>query len=153
MTNPISPLRSEVIEKSIAIEMLISVIISQYYLKKPRIDFITDVLYDERCTFAFKINVLIKVCPSLLDMKEKIHRLSNIRNFFAHVGMEIIEGPDPDGPSRILNPHKPTKIVNFESMHNEFIGIEQTIHARLLETYQSMGGKLEQKTHIDTSSE
>src|SRR5258707_9251784 len=102
----LTKLRSEVIEKSIAIEWVINSIISQHYLGKPRIDFVSEVLYDEYFTFALKRRILLKICPDLRgDFENKLNRANTIRNYFAHVGSpSLIEGSDPNGPARTPDP-------------------------------------------------
>lgn len=141
MTNSISALRSEVIEKTINIEWLIHVIISQHYFGRVRIDFVSEVLYDEQCPFALKRRIVLKLCPGLQgETEQQLNRINTIRNFFAHVGQSIVDGPNADGPSRIPSPRDFSKSVDFEAMHKEFLLLEGHLVTALFAVYEEKGG-------------
>ena len=59
--NNISKYRSEVIEKAINIEWIMSAIICQHYFKKTILPFLLEVLYDEYFSFALKRRILEKI--------------------------------------------------------------------------------------------
>ena len=139
----ISLLRAEVIDKSINIEWLINSIISQHFFGKPRIDFVSLVLYDEYCSFALKRRVLIKIKPELAGKTEHaINRLNTIRNYFAHVGQGFIDGPDPNGPSRVPDPRDFSKSVDFAAMSTEFNALEAGLNNQLFSLFKEMGGEV-----------
>lgn len=107
MPDDISLLRSDVIEKTINIEWMIHAIISQHFFGAVKLDFVSTVLYDEYCSFSLKRRILLKICPELAgNCENKINRLNTIRNYFAHVGQGFIDGPDPNGESRVPDPTK-----------------------------------------------
>jgi len=89
--------RSEVIEKSINIEWLVSAIITQHYFKRTYEPFLLEVLYDEYFSFGLKSKILEKIIKKVdtISMDKsiinKLNRLNTIRNYFAHCNQEFIE--------------------------------------------------------------
>jgi hypothetical protein len=141
MADTLSLLRAEVIEKSINVEWLLHAIISQHYFGQVRIKFVSEVLYDEYCSFALKRRVVLKICPELQGKAEnQLNRLNTIRNYFAHVGQPIVDGPDSKGPSRIPDPRDFSASVDFEELHKEFNKIEGPLVKALAEAFQQKGG-------------
>jgi hypothetical protein len=142
MTNEISQMRSEVIEKAINIEWMINSIICQKYFGYQRIDFISELLYDEYCQFALKRRVLLKICSELTkEFENNLNRLNTIRNYFAHVGPEVIDGPILQGPTRVPDPRDFSKSVDFANLHKEFLELERAISTTLFETFKAKGGQ------------
>ena len=143
MNKSISSLRAEVIERTIQLETIICVIISTHYLGMARSDFIFDFLYDEYCSFALKRRILLKTCPELSgDIEQKLNRINSIRNLFAHVGHPFIEGPDPNGPSRVPSPRDFNKSVDFSALHQEFRHLDELVLAALIAVLKSKGGEV-----------
>jgi len=140
----LSKVRAEVIEKSINIEWIINAIISQHYFKKVLLPFVTEVLYDEYCSFALKRRILEKIFPNIDGRQiQKLNRLNTIRNYFAHCGQEIFDGPVvPKNEQKgwVPDPRKPTKPINFESLHAEFIELENSVSKYLFGIFQELGG-------------
>src|SRR3989339_289012 len=121
MSKTISEYRSEVIEGFINIEWIINMIISQYFFKSLRKNFLFEFLYDVNCSFSLKRNVLQKIAPSF-DKLEDLNRLNSIRNYFAHCNQEIFEGsddPTSGKKGKILNPKDTKKELDFEKLYNE----------------------------------
>jgi len=140
----LSNVRAEVIEKSINMEWIINAIISQHYFKKVFLPFVTEVLYDEYCSFALKRRILEKIIPNLDGQQiQKLNRLNTIRNYFAHCGQQIFDGPAPPPKEQkgwVPDPRKPTKPINFASLHSEFINLESSVSKYLFEIFQKLGG-------------
>jgi hypothetical protein len=141
MANKTSLLRAEVIEKSINVEWLLHAIISQHYFGQVRINFVSELLYDEYCSFALKRRVVLKICPELKgSVENQLNRLNSIRNYFAHVGQPMIEGPNSKGASRVPDPRDFANSVDFEGLHKEFNNIEGPLVKALVNAYQEKGG-------------
>jgi len=70
--NNISKYRSEVIERAINIEWIMSAIICQHYFKKVIMPFLLEVLYDEYFSFALKRRILEKIVK---DFDKKNYRI------------------------------------------------------------------------------
>lgn len=141
MTDTVSALRAEVIEKTINAEWLIHAIISQHYFGQVRIGFVSEVLYDEYCSFALKRRILLKLCPGLQgETEQQLNRLNTIRNFFAHVGQSIVDGPNINSPSRIPSPRDFSKTVDFDALYKEFLSIEGPLLKALFNAYEQKGG-------------
>ena len=141
MADELSSMRATVIEKSINIEWLANAIISQHYFGRVKIAFVSEVLYDEYCSFALKRRVLLKICPELRGNFEKdLGRINTIRNYFAHCGQQIIEGPDPSGPTRIPDPKNFAKSIDFAGLYKEFCALEKPIVEQLFAVYKGKGG-------------
>lgn len=140
----LSKRRSEIIEKFINLECLINAIISQHYFNRVTFPFVSEVLWDEYCSFALKRRILEKIIATPDGQKiEKLNRLNTIRNYFAHCGQEIFEGPTLPAKEQqgwVPDPRKPTKPNNFESLHSEFVEIESDVSKYLLEIFQKLGG-------------
>lgn len=137
-----SQARADVIERAINIEWLMHAVISQHFFGKVQEEFVFSVLYDEYCSFALKRRVLLKIAPDLAPIEQPLNRLSTIRNYFAHVGQILIDGPDAAGPTRIPDPRKPSRSVDFSALHQEFLGIEQQVTKALFESYRAKGGEV-----------
>jgi hypothetical protein len=142
----ISKFRAEVIERTINIEWIINAIISQHYFGKVLSPFILEFLYDEYCTFSLKRRVLEKIAPNLEKEKlDNLNRINTIRNYFAHCGQVLIEGSDPSSPlaiSKVVDPRKLNKAIDFEKLYSEFMGIVGGVEEHLAEIYKAKGGQL-----------
>jgi len=143
----ISKYRSDVIEKSINIEFIINMIISQHYFKKVVNNFIFELLYDVCCNYRLKRNVLKKIIPEIDKTKlNDMDRLNSIRNYFAHCNQEYFkqtEKPTPNSVGVILNPHNLEKYIDFQLLYEEFINKEKDVVQYLLEILKNKGGEFE----------
>lgn len=143
----ISKCRSEVIERTINIESIINSIISQHYFGRVLMPFLLEFLYDEYCTFALKRRVLEKIVPDIDKKKvQDLNRLNTIRNYFAHCNQVLIEGPDPTDPtavSKVIDPRKPDRGIDFKELHKEFLEIAGPVEKYLVRVYMAKGGILQ----------
>jgi hypothetical protein len=139
----LSKCRAEVIERFINIEFLLNAIISQAYFGKVSRQFLLEVLYDEYFSFALKRKVIEKllVRHKMLDKVEieDLNRLNTIRNYFAHLNIEFIEGANTIVP----NPRNPLEAVDFEKLHKEFLQKEKPAREYLFGVLKELGGKVE----------
>lgn len=74
---------------------------------------------------------------------QKLNRLNTIRNYFAHCGQEIFDGPSPPRKGQkgwVPDPRRPNIPVNFENLHKEFSELESSVSKYLLEVFQKLGG-------------
>ncbi len=141
MVEPTAALRGEVIEKSINVEWLIHAIISQHYFGNVRIDFVSEILYDEYCSFGLKRRVLLKICPDLQgQVEQQLNRLNAIRNLFAHVAQRVLDSPDRNAAGRVPSPRDFAKSIDFEALHKEFSEIESSLTTLLFAKFQQIGG-------------
>jgi len=110
--------RGFIIDWSINIDHLISLILAYYYGKKDRLDsFVDQFLLDEYCTFGFKIKVFLKTglhekTENSKKLVEYLHRIMEIRNIVAHsislphLGKETIFYSKQCKPAEINELHK-----------------------------------------------
>ncbi len=145
-TPNLSQQRAEVIEKFINLEWIINAIISQHYFGKVRIDFILQVLYDERCSFSLKREVLKKIVPTLDQMQiEKLNRLNNIRNYFAHTGQQIFNTakitPGESDVGYVPDPRNLDKVIDFTQLFEEFQKTEPSVTKYLFDVFIEHGGE------------
>ena len=125
--------RAEVIEKSVNLETVISTLITSYFFPQSSIHlkFFSIVLHDQYASFAFKISVLSKCYPKIgKRFFEKLRRIGNIRNIFAHCGTYVhLE----NAPSGIIDPKNQNKRLDYESLYTEFSKIENEVSQILFE--------------------
>ncbi len=142
----ISRFRSEVIERTINLEWIMNVIISQHYFGKVFRPFLLEVLYDEYCPFALKRRVIEKIVPDPDKRKmEALNRINTIRNYFAHCNQVLVEGADPTSPSAVsiaVDPRRLDRGIDFEKLHQEFVQIAGPVETYLAEVFQSKGGQM-----------
>jgi hypothetical protein len=134
--------RSEVIERAINAEWLVSAIICQHYFKKVFLPFLLEVLFDEQFSFSLKRRVFEKIVDHG-DSKARIqdlNRLGTIRNYFAHCGQEIV--PIETGEGYTPDPRKPDKPVDFAALYAEFREIAPRVELFLKDVFVSMGGRV-----------
>jgi hypothetical protein len=143
----LSQMRAEVIEKLINIEIIINAIISQHYLKKVVKPFLLEVLYDEYFSFALRRRILEKILKKSIpnyDKKqiEDLNRLNTIRNYFAHTGPEIFEGPitPHEGQKGIVpDPRNLDKAIDYTQLYTEFHKLESTVIKYLFNLSKELG--------------
>ncbi len=125
--------RQMVIEKSINVENIISILITHKYFPGEAINstFLQQVLCDPHANTAFKVNVFMKCYPDVPnEIIEKLRRLFNIRNLYAHCGLHLTSIVDPD-KSGVLDPEKVNEPLDFAILEAEFLDIEQEVHTYL----------------------
>jgi len=122
-------------------------IISQHYFKKVLMPFVFEFLYDEYCTFALKRRVLEKIIPGIDKQKmQDLNRVNTIRNYFAHCNQVLVEGTDPtdlSAISKVIDPRKLDRAIDFKELHKEFIGIAGHVEEYLAKVYVDKGGVLQ----------
>lgn len=116
--------RQKVIERAINIENIISMLITFHFFpnKEKGIDsnFLQDVLYDPYATIAFKINLLQKCFPGFGEKNiQKLRRIFNIRNIFAHCGLRMSSSVDPKNFS-VIDPKKKNEPLDYKKLTDEF---------------------------------
>lgn len=86
--------RTEVIERAIAIDSLLSLAITNHYFKNIQNDFLLEVMYDEYFSTGLKIRILKKIFSKDIDNKKEaaIRRIFSIRNIYAHLNTRIYNG-------------------------------------------------------------
>jgi hypothetical protein len=126
-----SSTRGDVIERAINIEWMVNCLLSQHYLGRVSSGFVLQFLYDESCTFGLKVNVLLKVFPSLTanGFDQRLRRLNRIRNYFAHCGQ--ILGDMDTGIEGVPDPKKPSAHIDFAALNDEFTLLEREVFATL----------------------
>ncbi len=134
--------RGTVIEKSVNIETILSALISLHYFKCLLTNFVLEVLYDEYFSFALKRRIIEKVIPNLdKHMIDDLNRLSTIRNYFAHCGIEFVRKEERDVGGRIYDPRDIKKEIDFEALFKEFIEKEPKVTKYFFDIYREMGGE------------
>jgi hypothetical protein len=114
--------REFVIANSCALEMYMNLLISAYYFGKPNYDFIANVLENQYTNLAFRVSVLAHTfedTKAFNPYREKLLRLGNIRNVYAHTLPNEIE---KDGKKLYL--FKNPKGAGFEAINAEVIAAE-----------------------------
>jgi hypothetical protein len=138
----ISKFRAEVIERTINIEGIIEIIISQHFFKKVNEDFILKVLYDSYFSFGLKIKILENII--VIDKKKmsKLKRIDEIRNHFAHRNRLFYKRDNPLEEGVVVDPKDNNKAINFEKLYEEFTKLSLEIEEYLLSIYKDIGGLL-----------
>jgi hypothetical protein len=142
----ISRYRSEVIERNINIEWLMSAIISQHYFKCVVKPFLLEVLYDENFSFALKRHILEKIIENLdRKMLQDLNRTNTIRNYFAHCNQRVLDEVDflkKEAEGEVIDPRKLDRTIDFDKLYNEFTGIIGELEKYLATVYLEKGGEL-----------
>lgn len=120
--------RGEVIDAAVNVETLLDAIISHHYVGKVTFAFMFEVLSDESCPFALKVNVLGKIRPNLgKGFGEQLRRFSSIRNHFAHRGKGFTSMAVSGEVFRYPDPKDPTKSLDFDAEFEEFTKLNKEI--------------------------
>jgi hypothetical protein len=141
----ISKYRSEVIERAINIEWLMSIVICQHYFKKVMDKFLFEVMYDEYCSFALKRRIIEKIVNEGSINIQKLNRIITIRNYFAHRNQEIVSKASPEQPF-VPDPRDTDKPIDFVSLYNEFTKLTKEIELALVNIYIQKGGELKEES-------
>ena len=138
--NKISLYRAKVIENTITIESLINIAITINYFGYIKPDFLLEVLYDEYFNSGLKIKILKKSFPDKIDntIENKIRRLIQIRNLFAHNhNLKIYNGEKwvVVNPKDYISGYEKTKVkgIDFQKLFNEFNILNRKVKS-ILET-------------------
>ena len=139
----LSKYRAEVIERFITVEWMINAIICQYYLKCVIKSFMLEVLYDEYFSFALRRRILEKILKKINKYEKQIiddlHRLNNIRNYFAHCGQEFIILTEKQLKRKVIHPRDIEKELDFESLHGDFMKIVGGVEEYLVKLQYDLG--------------
>jgi len=142
----ISRYRSEVIERTINIEWLMSAIISQHYFKRVMKPFLLEVLYDEYFSFALKRRILEKIIENPdRKMLQDLNRANTIRNYFAHCNQRVLDAvdfPKKEAEGEVIDPRKLDRTIDFEKLYDEFTEIIGELEKYLATVYLEKGGEL-----------
>lgn len=133
--------RSDVIERSIRVEWLMAIVISQHYLGRVDRTFLLEFLYDEYCSFALKRRVVEKIADGNAAI-HNLNRLNNIRNLFAHCGPEIES--IATGDMYVPNSARPDERIDFGALYDEFRELAPTVTTFLLDLFLARGGRIEE---------
>lgn len=139
--------RQIVIDRAINIENLVSSLITIHYFpaKGLNIKFMHEVLYDPHCNFSLKINILRKCYPQTSNqLIEQLRRISNIRNIYAHCGLNITNIADPD-KTGVMDPKDYNKPLEFEKLEKEFTDLAKEIEEQLFRILKETGLVIEQQ--------
>jgi len=143
----VSEMRSEVIESFIGLEACIDAVIGIHYLGKLSMAFYEEVLYDEYFSFGLKARILEKILcadgdpqPALI---QRLRRLNNIRNIFAHCGVQRYDSATKR--SYTPNPRKLDTALDFGELHSEFVGGLAELRDYLLEAATRKGAVIKLK--------
>jgi hypothetical protein len=121
--------RHNVIDKAINVENIMCALITHKYFPGPGLNlkFHHEVLYDPYATIGFKISLLKKCYDELSERTiNRLRRLFNIRNIFAHCGLHFTSLVDPD-KSGVLDPKDRNTMLDFVSLESEFIEHEKAV--------------------------
>lgn len=136
--------RQDIIERSINLENLICMLITLHFFpaKGVKLDFMQIVMCDPSANTAFKVSVFSKCYPQIKrDLIEKMSRMFNIRNLFAHCGLHVTSFADPDN-SGIMNPKKMNEPIDFEALRKEFLEKESQALGELFKLVDAAGIEL-----------
>jgi hypothetical protein len=140
----VSAMRSFVVEQFISIEAVVCTIIGAHYFGTPRLDFYTEVLYDEYFSFGLKARVLEKILPSEDKDAERfirrLRRLNVIRNYFAHCG--VLRHDSASGAFSVPDPRKPEGSIDFAALHREFMELLPQVRSSLFALAKKEGVKM-----------
>jgi len=139
----LSKYRAEIIGRFINVEWMINAIICQHYLKKVRKSFMLEVLYDEYFSFALRRRILEKILKRINKYEkqiiDKINRLNNIRNYFAHCGQEIVMLSDEPPKRKVIHPGDIEKELDFESLYDDFMKTVGGVEKHLVKLQYDLG--------------
>ncbi|MCP4370730.1 MAG: hypothetical protein GY797_21845 [Deltaproteobacteria bacterium] len=140
----ISKYRSEVIEETINIEIMMNCVITQHYFEHMNVHFFQEVLADETFSFGLRHRILKKIVETFDGKKDqKFHRLNNIRNIFAHstaIWIEASEFEKGGREPKALNPRNFDKEIDFTALYEEFVSIKDELLEYLHSLYLEKGG-------------
>jgi hypothetical protein len=136
----LNSMRSEVIERSIEIELLMSGIICVHYFGRINMPFWFEVLYDENFSFAMKRRILEKIAP-LTDRRtfDELNRIGTIRNYFAHRSLNFVDFKMMKLVA--VDPKRLDRTIDFESLFQEFSKLHDRVHKHFEEILVAMGKK------------
>jgi hypothetical protein len=115
----IQELRGRIVNKAIDVEAMVNAILNLYFAKKEKQnEFMHKVLDDEYFSFGLKIKILRKINIRLeRGLIEKIERIKNIRNEFAHKILGVIPKEGPLSISFNISEENPK---NIEELYQDF---------------------------------
>jgi hypothetical protein len=138
----INELRTELIDKFINLETFVDAVITQHYFHQISDKFLFEVLYDENFSFSLKHNILKKITqPPANKVLEKLHRIGQIRNYFAHRGRELVDWVGTSRRVRVIDPRKLDHEIDFPKLYKEFCDLERPVIQYLIKVFEEKGGR------------
>ena len=134
--------RDKVMERINHTDILISSIISQYYLPEfpVRMSFVSNVLYQQPLSFSSRVNILKNILKekkqSNNKLINKLNEMSSIRNTFAHCELMI----KFEGEEYYYNPKNYRKRIDFENEYEKFIKRDKEVNPVLMDLFKEFGG-------------
>lgn len=135
--------RQEIIEKSINVENILSILITHRFFPSEAVNstFLQIVLYDPHANTAFKVSVYEKCYQDTpKQVLEALRRLFSIRNLFAHCGLHLTSLVDPES-SGVMDPKNLNTPLAFSKLREEFLRKEKICLEHLLERMDTLGLK------------
>lgn len=143
-----SKYRSEVIERTINIEWMLNVIITQHYFGRLLYSFVLEVLYNEYFSFALKHRIFKKIVKNLDNKKlQYLNRVNTIRDYFAHCSQKIVEIRKGDVKMKAIDPKDLSKELDFEALYKECKRIIDPLE-KYLESIFPQKGVIQKKIKI-----
>ena len=139
----LSGFRSHVVERTIVIEGQISLAITDKYFESFKEDFFLEVMCDEYFNSGLKLRSLANAFPDQIDSKtnQKIRRLFNIRNLFAHnYALKIFNGKEwiiinpksyDQGIEKAKEKISSDRGLDFKELYDEFLQLVKEIEPLL----------------------
>lgn len=136
--------RGDVIARAINVERIMDAVISCHYFGAVKISFLTEFLYDEYCSFGLKVNIVSKISKDK-SLSQTLRRIASIRNSFAHTGLTFNEFVDKNDPTkgykvRTPDPKKLHENMDYVSLYNEFVKLQNDAEDKLMVLFSSKGG-------------
>lgn len=132
--------RADVIRRSINLEWILNVIISQNYFHTIHGTFIFEVLYDPGFNLRLKINIVSKMKRINKKMIAHLHEIADVRNVFAHFDPNFIK---PTGEEVAPDPKNLQEQINFQEKYKKFIELEGKVLPYLWQFLKDLGVKAE----------
>lgn len=133
-------LRRNVLDKFNNLEMLMNLAISAYYFKQVNKDFIFRVLNNSFFSSSLRIDILFKIINDsnkkrIEKVEENIRRMSNIRNYFAHITPQYFDEGEEITMEKVgwfPHPKDPSRRLNLEEEHEKFFELEKEAHPYII---------------------
>jgi hypothetical protein len=133
--------RTEVIEKSINLESIISALVTSHFFPNQPLPlkFLHGVMCDAYANTSFRLSVFAKCYPQFpRNLLERCRRVFNIRNIFAHCGLVVTNLVDPD-KSGVLDPKSLVEPLDFDALAREFHQNYEPVVSELFSLMKAQG--------------
>ena len=141
-------LRNNILDKFNNVEMMINLIISNFYFKETNKDFIFRVLHNPYFQTVLRIDLFTKIMKDsdndrISKIISKLKTMSKIRNYFAHITPSYFsdEEPSPDKVGWSPHPENPNKTLDFEVEFENFFNLEKDVVPYLIHSCKVLGVK------------